>query len=92
MPDPTGGLEACVMTPDDLPAQSCFRIWVDGRLAEHFAESLDGIEQRDDQSGTVLSGDYLDDAHLSGVLDQLRRMGIRVHRFEIAEKQSEEKP
>ena len=61
-----------------------FRIWVDGRLSEKFADGLSGVDQHD-EAGTVLSGDYVDDAHLQGLLDRLRGLGITVRRFEINE-------
>lgn len=64
-----------------------FRIWVDGRLSERFSNGLAGVEQRDGESGTVLHGDYVDDAQLQGVLDQLRGLGISVRRFEVTEEQ-----
>lgn len=67
---------------DDRPERR-FRIWVDGRLSERFAEGLAGVEQRDDEGGTVLLGEYIDESHLRGVLDRLGDLGICVHRFEL---------
>ena len=61
-----------------------FRIWVDGRLSDRFADGLVGVEQHD-EAGTVLSGAFVDDAHLQGILDQLRGLGIGIRRFEINE-------
>lgn len=62
-----------------------FRIWVDGRLSGRFSDGVDGVEQHDEDRGTVLRGAYLDDAHLQGVLDHLRGLGVAVRRFEISE-------
>jgi hypothetical protein len=60
-----------------------FRIWVAGRLAAGFAAGMEGgIEQTDTEDGTVLDGELVDQAHLHGVLDELRRLGIEVLRFE----------
>ncbi len=71
------------MTRDGCAARRGFRIWVDGRLSEHFAAGWNGIEQRDEEGGTVLSGDYVDESHLRGVLDRLSDLGIGIRRFEV---------
>jgi hypothetical protein len=60
-----------------------FRILVQGRLDERFAEGLDGVVQEDAADGTTLSGDLLDQSQLHGVLDHLRRLGVDVLRFEV---------
>jgi hypothetical protein len=60
-----------------------FRIWVQGRLDERFAEGLAGIEQEDVSAGTMLSGELLDQAQFHGTLDLLRSLGIDVLRFEV---------
>ncbi len=73
------------MTREGHASQRRFRIWVDGRLSDGFADGLDGVEQRDEHDGTVLTGDAVDDAHLQGVLDQLRGLGIGVRRFEVTD-------
>ena len=61
----------------------CFRIWVQGRLDEGFAEGLAGIEQEDVPSGTMLRGALLDQSQVHSTLDLLRNLGIDVLRFEI---------
>ena len=60
-----------------------FRIWVQGRLDERFAEGLAGIEQQDVPAGTMLSGELLDQSQLHGTFDLLRSLGIEVLRFEV---------
>ena len=60
-----------------------FRIWVDGRLDEQFSNALEGIEQQEVPSGTVLVGKLIDQSRLHSVLDYLRRLGIEVVRFEV---------
>lgn len=60
-----------------------FRIWVDGRLSDRFTAGFVGVEQRDEEGVTVLSGEYVDESHLQGVLERLRDLGIRVHRFDV---------
>jgi hypothetical protein len=64
-----------------------FHIWVDGRLSGRFADGVDGIEQHDDERGTVLHGAYLDDAHLQGVLEHLRGLGVALRRLEVSEEE-----
>ena len=41
------------------------------------------IDDIGDKYNNFLDGDYIDDAHLQGVLDQLRGLGIAVTRFEV---------
>ncbi len=60
-----------------------FRIWVQGRLDERFAEGLAGIGQEDVSAGTMLSGVLLDQSQLHSTLDLLRSLGIDVLRFEV---------
>jgi hypothetical protein len=60
-----------------------FRIEIDGRLTPGFAESLDGVDQQDSADGTTLSGDFIDQSQLHGILDHLRGLGIDVRRFEV---------
>lgn len=60
-----------------------FRIWVEGRLDEHFSDGLAGIEQEDVPPGTMLHGELLDQSQLHSTLDFLRSLGIGVIRFEV---------
>jgi hypothetical protein len=60
-----------------------FHIWVEGRLDPRFAEGLDNVEQKDTANGTTLSGAFIDQSQLHGILDHLRALGINVRRFEI---------
>ena len=73
------------MTSDGGAPRRQFRICVEGRLSDGFADGLMGVAQVDAPDGTVLIGDYVDDAQLHGVLDQLRGLGIAVTRFEVVE-------
>jgi len=52
-------------------------------LDEQFSNGLEGIEQQDVRSGTVLVGHAFDQSRLHSVLDYLRRLGIEVIRFEV---------
>ncbi|MEO1059898.1 MAG: hypothetical protein AAFZ07_00665 [Actinomycetota bacterium] len=68
------------------------RIWVEGRLSAHFADGVEGIEQHDDELGTVLCGDYRDEAHAHGVLEHLRGLGVTVRRFDITDERDRSEP
>ena len=92
MLDPTDRPDGGGMTHEASAVPSEFRIWVAGRLSERFSNGLDCVDQRDVEGGTVLHGAYVDEAHLQGVLDQLRGLGIKVRRFEVSEKRYEETP
>ena len=92
MRDPTDQPDGGRVTHESAAVASEFRIWVDGRLSEGFSNGLACVDQRDVGGGTVLRGAYIDEAHLQGVLDRLRGLGIKVMRFEVAEATNEEKP
>ena len=68
---------------DSQPDRRGFLIWVQGRLDEQFSDGLEGIEQQEVRSGTMLTGRVLDQSRLHGLLDHLRRLGIEVLRFEV---------
>ena len=68
---------------DRQPGSQHFRIWVQGRLGEHFSDGLAGIEQEDVPAGTLLRGELLDQSQLHSTLDLLRSLGIDVLRFEV---------
>ena len=68
---------------EQQPGCQYFRIWVQGRLDEHFSDGLAGIEQEDVPAGTMLHGEMLDRSQLHGTLDLLRSLGIDVLRLEV---------
>jgi hypothetical protein len=55
---------------------SRYRIVLRGRLSEHFASAFDGMTLEHGPGRTVLTGDVRDQAHMYGLLDQLRDFGI----------------
>ncbi len=60
-----------------------YRIVVDGRLNVRFAAAFDDMAQHQDGAVTVLSGDFVDQAHLHGLLDQIRGLGIQITSFAV---------
>lgn len=68
---------------DRLGSGRTFRIWVQGRLDEHFSDGLAGIEQENVPPGTMLRGELLDQSQLDSTLDLLRSLGVSVIRFEV---------
>lgn len=85
VPDPTDPTDREAMTRERTAVGRTFRIWVHGRLSAGFANGLTGVDQRDEEGGTLLIGEYVDESHLHGVLDRLGDLGIRVRRFDVEE-------
>ncbi len=57
---------------------SRYRIVLRGRLSEHFAAAFDGMTLEPGPNQTVLVGEVRDQAHLYGLLDRLRDLGIEL--------------
>jgi hypothetical protein len=57
---------------------SCWRIVVKGRLGERWGGAFGGLAVQACESNTALVGTLADQAHLHGVLEQLRRLGIEL--------------
>lgn len=76
--------------------QRRFRIWIVGRLSDGFTDGINGnngIEQAHDEAGnTRLTGDLIDQSHIHGILDKLRRLGLEVLRFEVYQPDDQEPP
>ena len=53
-----------------------YRIVFRGRLGERFESAFDGMVLEPGQGQSVLVGEVRDQAHLYGLLDQLRDFGI----------------
>jgi hypothetical protein len=53
-----------------------YRIVLRGRLAERFESAFDGMALEPGQGQTVLAGEIRDQAHLYGLLDRLRDLGV----------------
>ena len=69
--------------PQEAPSTGRrFRITIEGRLSDGFADVFDGVDQETISGSTVLTGTMVDPATLHGVLDYLRRLGIEVERFD----------
>ncbi len=61
-----------------------YRIVLRGRLSEHFAAAFDGMTLEPGPNQTVLTGEVRDQAHLYGLLDRLRDLGIELLAVEPA--------
>jgi hypothetical protein len=55
-----------------------YRIVLRGRLSEHLASAFEGMALEPGPGQTVLVGDVRDQAHMYGLLDQLRDFGIEL--------------
>ena len=53
-----------------------YRIVLRGRLSERFESAFEGMALEPGPNQTVLVGDVRDQAHLYGLLDQVRDFGI----------------
>ena len=71
------------MEPRGETTSRQFRVRLEGRVTPGFARGLTGVDQHDDDDGTVLTGRFIDESQLAGLLDQLRRLAIRVRAFEV---------
>ena len=57
-------------------APSRYRIVLRGRLSERFEAAFEGMALEPGPNQTVLIGEIRDQAHLYGLLDRLRDLGI----------------
>ena len=55
-----------------------YRVVVRGRLGEHLAGVFDHLELDPRPGQTSLTGDFVDQAQLHGLLDRLRDLGIHL--------------
>lgn len=69
--------------PEPTGRQFC--IWVAGRLSEALADDLCGTVGSDAAGGATLTGEFIDQSQIYGILDRLRQLGIDVVRFEITD-------
>lgn len=63
--------------------QRRFRVWVDGRLTEGFSDGLSNVSQEEVSDGSILTGRFVDMAHLQSIIDYLLGLGIDILRFEV---------
>jgi hypothetical protein len=59
-----------------VPQPKRYRIVVRGRLTDHLASAFEGFELDWLRGESSLTGPIVDQAHLHGVLDRLRDLGI----------------
>jgi hypothetical protein len=55
-----------------------YRIAVRGRLTEHLGSAFEGFDREPGKEQTVLVGEIRDQAHLYGVLDRVRDLGLEL--------------
>ena len=59
-----------------ITGPGCYRICVKGRLSDRFAYAFRGMTLVPSHNETVLVGMIEDQAHLFGVLDRIRDLGL----------------
>jgi hypothetical protein len=55
-----------------------YRIAVRGRLTKHLGSAFEGFAMEPGDEQTVLIGEIRDQAHLYGVLDRIRNLGLEL--------------
>ena len=55
-----------------------YRIAVRGRLSEHLASAFEGFANEPGNERSVLVGEIRDQAHLYGILDRVRDLGLEL--------------
>ena len=55
-----------------------YRIVVRGRLSEHLASAFEGFALEPGNERSVLVGEIRDQAHLYGILDRVRDLGLEL--------------
>jgi hypothetical protein len=71
------------MTEPGQTNRKRFSIRVAGRLGADLAEDLGGATGHHPAGGTTLTGEFVDQSQIYGILDRLRQLGIEVLQFEI---------
>lgn len=61
-----------------------YRMCVSGFVGDHVADAL-GSTVESGPDGSVLVGDYVDQAHITGVINRLYDLRIQIQRVEIVE-------
>jgi hypothetical protein len=59
-----------------------YRITVRGRLTQHLGSAFERLDLEPGHEQTVLVGEIRDQAHLYGVLDRVRNLGLELVRVE----------
>lgn len=80
------------MTEPGQPNRRRFSIRVAGRLSADLAEDLGGAAGHDPAGGTTLTGEFVDQSQIYGILDRLRQLGIEVLRFETYQPSGADQP
>jgi hypothetical protein len=55
-----------------------YRITVEGRITQHLGSAFEGFALEPGREQTVLVGQIRDQAHLYGVLDRVRSLGLQL--------------
>ena len=64
-----------------------YRMCVSGIVGDHVARAL-GSTVEPGPNGSVLVGDYVDQSHLTGVINRLHDLRIQIQRVEVVEEAS----
>ena len=56
-----------------------YRLVVEGELGPRYASAFEGMAISTDEGMTAITGPIIDSSHLSGVLDQIARLGLTLY-------------
>ena len=87
---PSGTMET--MSEPGQPNRRRFSIRVAGRLSADLAEDLGGAAEHHPAGGSTLTGEFVDQSQIYGILDRLRQLGIEVLRFETYQPSGADQP
>ena len=80
------------MTEQGRPIRKRFSIRVAGRLSADLTEDLGGAARHHPAGSTTLTGEFVDQSQIYGILDRLRQLGIEVLRFETYQPKGADEP
>jgi hypothetical protein len=61
-----------------MSTRTVYRIVVGGELSERYAMAFEGMEMETKSGQTILTGEFIDDAHLHGILDRIGALGLKL--------------
>ena len=67
------------------PGSKRYRVVVNGRLSERFMQGFEGLTLETGRGRSTLSGPFVDQAQLFGLLDLLRDFGIELVSVDVCE-------
>jgi hypothetical protein len=61
-----------------MSTRTVYRIVVGGELSERYAMAFEGMEMETKSGQTILTGEFIDNSHLHGILDRIGALGLKL--------------